>query len=83
MAGLLPKSPGLGVGAVVRERSGRAIRPAAEREKHYNLKERFCCRYAADAAASRSFTQHFVVAGGRWNRTDDLSAKAWDIQFRP
>jgi hypothetical protein len=48
--GFYPKPQGLGAGAVVREGSGRVIPPAAGREEHYNLKERFCCRFAADAA---------------------------------
>ena len=50
--GLSQKPPGLGAGAAVRKAPDRSI--LAPPDRRFNLKERFCCRFAAGAARADS-----------------------------
>jgi hypothetical protein len=52
MAGPSPKRPGLGAGSAVQKAPGRAIPPAVGPGHSFNLKARFCCRFAAGAATA-------------------------------
>jgi hypothetical protein len=59
---------GLAVGLAVRKAPGRAIPPAVGPGPCFNLKARFCCRFAAGAATAdcrRNYLLQFAAAQGQ------------------